>query len=178
MKYFNLTCPATFLGVMTLQLFLSHLALGQDQKLLAKGKAGDVEIGMSAGEVYGFFAFEDVRLFNQFLEGTFSPALLIEKEGLIAELECDKVYRIQVSSVLFHTEDGLHVGMSLEKLIGLYPKAEFLHGEASYIVFVPSLSMSFTIGLEGLDEEKVNNNDYRELSDFPGSTRINRILIF
>lgn len=154
-------------------LFIISPVFAQQDQLLASEKAGAVTIGMSADEVYGLFETDSISLFDQFLEGTFSPALRIKGEGLVAELECDKVSRIKVNSDLYKTKSGLGVGSTLKALLAEYPGAQFFQGEGNYVIYVGSLHMSFMLSQEGLDEQKY----YDTLEDFPAATKVAQILV-
>lgn len=147
--------------------------VAQQNRLLNTGSAGKVKIGITADEVYNLYDKDSIALFNQFLEGTFSPALRIREEGLIVELECDKVWRIKVNEGLYVTSNGLKVGSTISELLALYPQAQFLPGEGNYAVYVEKLHMSFILAQDGLDVKKY----YDALADFPDDTGIAQILI-
>jgi len=161
------------LFILCLTLFTVSSVVAQEDQLLETTQAGVVKIGMSADEVYHHFNIDSIRLFNQFLEGTFSPALDIRGEGLLIELQCDKVWRVKVNNRLYKTKNGLGVGSTLKSLLTHYPGAHFFQGEGNYVLYVDSLHMSFVLAMEGLDENKY----YEAIKDFPEETSIAQVLV-
>ncbi len=161
------------LVITILFVFCRNLTVAQSDQTIESGKVGLVSIGMSVDELYGHFGQDSVRLFDQFLEGTFSPALDINNGKLIAEIECGKVWRVKVRSDAYRTRDGIGVGSSLKDLLKSHPKATFLQGEGNYVVYVSDLHLSFILSQEGLGD----GNFYDKLGDLPPEIRVGEILV-
>jgi hypothetical protein len=89
--------------------------------LLTKGRAGQVRIGMSVGELYAKIGRSHTKLVDLFKEGFFDPALEIylddHKNGhpsLVAEIGsregCHSIWRIRVTDPRFKTPEEIGVG--------------------------------------------------------------------
>jgi hypothetical protein len=117
-----------------------------EQFLLARGRAGYLELGQSGDDVYGRFGRENVRLVDTFAEGTFTPALEVRlddraaRPALVARLEGEPCGRITVWGISvydgrFRTSDGLGVGSTLGDIRKRFKpevsEAEF--GPAAYV---------------------------------------------
>ncbi len=145
----------------------------QRDHFIETGKAGMVIVGMTVDELYGHFNQDSVHLFDQFLEGTYSPALNINEGELIAEIECGKIWRVKVRSAVYRTKEGLGVGSNLKELLDAYPKATFLRGEGNFVIYVSDLHLSFSLSQDVLEDGKF----YDELSDLPPEMAVAEILV-
>jgi hypothetical protein len=131
--------------------------------LLARTKAGNIEIGATVDEVYGLAGRSNVRLVAQFNEGFFTPVLEVSMSGAsadpafileIREWPCPgfSVWAIQVLDSRFRTQEGLGVGSTLGELRRAF-KLEVGVGEGSQYAFAEALQMSFGfVGLEPLTD--------------------------
>jgi len=144
------------------------------QYLIAKGQVGDLRIGHSADELYSIFEYDQIELVDLFLEGFYSPALKIVDQGrisLVAELNCDKIYRVRVYSERYHTERDIRIGSTFDDLRSHYTINEILYGEGSVYAYVDDLNMSFELDLIPTDSYQIT------IENIPDGTRISTILV-
>jgi len=163
--------------IIILSIGLGFSANAFQQKTITKSKVGYLEIGLTASDVYGIYGFENVILFDQFLEATFSPAFSIEEEGIVAELDCGDIFRIKVYSGLYKTEKGIHVGSTVTDLKNAYPETAILYGEGIIVVNVKALKMSFVLDISELDIDKLGRAEYKIIEELPSQTKIAEILV-
>jgi hypothetical protein len=138
-----------------------------EEFLLARGRAGYLELGQSGDEVYGRFGRENVRLVDTFSEGTFTPALEVRLDvkaagpALVAQLEGEPCGRITVWGISvyddrFRTSDGLGVGSTLGGIRKRF-KPEVSEAESGPAAYVEALGLTFGLDASGLtsDSSKV-----------------------
>jgi hypothetical protein len=104
--------------------------------LLVRGRAGQLELGMTVNAVYTRIGGRNIQLVAAFGEGHFSPVLEIRLVGytpgpaftaIIATGPCGNDYSIlgvEVHDPRFRTRNGLGVGSTLSDLQRLYPGSE------------------------------------------------------
>lgn len=163
--------------IIILSIGLSLSANAFQQRVITKSKVGDLEIGMTANDIYDIYGFDNVVLFDQFLEATFSPALSIKDEGIVAELDCGDIFRIKVYSGLYKTEKGIHVGSSVAHLKNAYPETSILYGEGIIVVNVKAIKMSFVLDISELNPNKLERNEYKKIEDLPSQVKIAQVLV-
>jgi hypothetical protein len=134
--------------------------------VLATGRAGRIELGMSVDDVYRFFGKDNVHLVDLFKEGLFSPALEITLAGAavtpavvtdISEWPCGEfsVLGIDVRDSRFRTKDGFGVGSTAGDLRRSYP-FQISEEEGAHAAVVKALQMSFSLTREGpVDQQRV-----------------------
>ena len=142
-------------------------------------KVGKVEIGMQADELYGLYPQSALTLVDMRLEGTFSPAFNISQKGktsLVIELDCDKVWRIQVLSEDYLTDQGIGVGSSYQELRKSHELIEVIAGEGNVAVSTGK-NISFLLNAKQLIDSKVDLDKPLRLSNIPGHIKISKILV-
>ena len=163
--------------IITLSVALYIFSNTLQQRVITKSKVGSLEIGMTAEDIYDIYGFDNVVLFDQFLEATFSPALSIEDEGIVAELDCGVVFRIKVHSGLYKTEKGIYVGSSVADLKNAYPETAILYGEGIIVVNVKAIKMSFILDISELDLNRLERSEYKKIEELPSQAKIAEILV-
>ncbi len=118
--------------------------------MLSKRQAGAIAINMSIDEVYSIVKKENTKLVDLFLEATFSPAIVVyNKKGessLVIDIECSKVWRINVYDRAFHTKENISVGSTFGDLKKHYKISSIEIGETDVFAYVEELDMSFCLG--------------------------------
>lgn len=155
-------------------LLLSFISTGS--KLLSQHKAGDVTIGMTPDEVYGLVGKENAALVDLYLEGTYSPALVLydskkRSQSLVIEIVCEKVWRINVYDQEYKTKMGVGVGSTFGELKKRHKVNSIELGEGNVFAYVEDLDMSFC-----LDYSKAGYYDLK-VDDINDDARILKILV-
>ena len=119
---------------------------------LARGRVGQLRLGMIAGEVVALFGRNRVKAVDLHREGGTTPALEVRldsltatKASLIAELfpvASNRVWRVRVFDSRFKTDEGLSIGSTLAE-IQAHHKVRMLVGEGNVVAFAEDLQMSF-----------------------------------
>jgi hypothetical protein len=176
------------LRVALVVLGMARCALGQpvaDDFLIERHRAGPVEIGADAYDLYEWFPIEGRKLVDLHLEAMLSPALALSvpgssvSDGLIAELAPRDnelvVFRIGISDPRFQTEAGIGVGSTVSELRSACSLDEVSTGEGAVYIVVNELAAAFA-----LDQSGPSGPDLwgiRDLQQIPGEVVILRILL-
>lgn len=154
------------ISVIIVVLMSNNFCSSQDLEL-TKQKAGEIQIDMHANEIYSSLGKEKTELIDLFIEGMYSPALVIlndrSENSLIVELVCDKVWRITVYAKNYKTDKGICVGSTLGDLRKRYRVDSIEVGEVGIFAYVEDLDMSFVLDFTGplsenFDPSKINSN--------------------
>lgn len=121
-----------------------------ENKILSLHKAGELAINMTANEVYDLVGKENTTLIDLYLEGMYSPALVLTDNkrtgsSLVLEIVCDKVWRINVHDPLYKTKEGIGVGSTFGDLKKKYAVTSIEVGEGNVFAYVETLDMSFCL---------------------------------
>jgi cyclophilin family peptidyl-prolyl cis-trans isomerase len=122
---------------------------------LTPGRAGSFEVGASIDRVYEIIPREKTQLLDLFLEGLFSPALVIKVDGsavdrpLVArvrEWPCNEfvIDAITVTDPRYRTPEGIGVGSSLADVRRHYAVSRS-HGDVGPVAVAEQLSMTFVL---------------------------------
>jgi hypothetical protein len=158
---------------------------------MARGRVGEIKLGMSSNDIYAAFGKKLTRLVDLQLEGMSSPAIeLFKTEAqrdnpeIIFELDHDKVYRIQVHSRQYRTDKGIGVGSTFEDLKRVYgvkhPKQIIWGEEGFYGAVVRELGMSFSLDInKTMKPAQIDNfNQTSDPGRIPDETKIDSILVY
>jgi len=126
--------------------------------LLARGAAGNFEIGMTVTNAYVVAGEQNVRLEAVFGLVGFQPELRIQLSGhqggpaLVAGITQSKCHEfilswLEVYDARFRTKDGFGVGSILRDLKRRYPEADVRGLETDYgpVAYVKELGLTFTL---------------------------------
>jgi hypothetical protein len=148
--------------ITTSLLFVGHFLTGFSETpstILSLHKVGDVTIDMTVNAVYGVLGKQNTSLVDLYLEGMYSPALVVNNNGsrsIIFEIVCDKVWRIGVFDHKYKTQKGIGIGSTFGDLKKNYTISSIEIGEGSVFAYVNELEMSFC-----LDYRKEISGDLR-----------------
>jgi hypothetical protein len=137
------------IGVILLFVCCTGLSSFQN-KIISAHKVGELTINMTANEVYGLVGKENTTLADLYLEGMYSPAIVLSDNkrtsaSLVIELVCDKVWRININDPIYKTKEGIGVGSTFGDLKKNYTVTSIEAGEGSVFAYVESLDMSFCL---------------------------------
>ena len=113
------------------------------------------------------------------LEGSMERRLLVvfDHDLLDAEIVNGRVWRLDIDSPPFRTLDSLGAGSSLSDLLKL-PRVRGLVGEGVIALVSPAhCGISFILS-GGLPQGRLAKLDSAEMSRFPASTRVSRVLVY
>ena len=94
-----------------------------------------------------------------------------ERLSIVAEIDCNKIYRVRIYNKLYHTHKNVRVGSTFSTLKSQYTISEILFGEGSVYAYVDELNMSFELGLT-----QTNSYDLT-IDNIDDDVRISSILV-
>ena len=105
---------------------------------------------MTANEVYDLVGKENTTLVDLYLEGMYSPAIVLSdskrtSSSLVIEIVCDKVWRINVHDPSYKTNGGIGVGSTFGDLKKHHKVSSIEIGEGNVFAYVEELDMSFCL---------------------------------
>ncbi len=157
-------------------LLLSIHAYAQVAFLLAKERAGKVEIGMTVDDLRRMHKPSSTKLVAHYPEGMFTPLLEIyledaqEKASPSLVIEIDKnndwiVGNIQVNDVRFRTAKGIGVGSTLGDIRKAYAVKWIAFGEGPLYANVEEVGMSFELDFSNPPPEWYRMKNQRLIPD-------------
>jgi hypothetical protein len=148
----------------------------QDDYLLEKNRAGQVELGMTIDELHTRYEPSSTKLVATYVEGMFAPVLELYSRGaakkgrppLVIAIDKDRewvVGGIQVNDARFRTAKGIGVGSTLGDIRKAYAVKWIDFGEGPLYANVDELSMSFELDLAQPPSEWYKTKDQRLIPD-------------
>lgn len=119
-------------------------------KILSLHKVGGLTIDMTANEIYDLVGKENTTLVDLYLEGMYSPAIVLTDSkrtasSLVIEIVCDKVWRMNVHDPSYKTNSGIGVGSTFGDLKKHHKVSSIEIGEGNVFAYVQELDMSFCL---------------------------------
>lgn len=144
--------------------------------LLAKGKAGFVEIGMTIDAAQAKYGRETTKLVAHYPEGMFEPMLEVYLPGhtsmtapaLLLRIEQDNGWIIDgigVNDARFRTRAGIGVGSTLGEIRRVYRISYIAFGEGPLVANVEELQMTFELDFNQPPREWYKSGDQRLIPD-------------
>lgn len=148
----------------------------QDDFLLAKHRAGSVQVGMTVDALHRKHKPQSTKLVARYPEGMFTPILEVYLEGAAAEgrpsmlIEIDKerdwiVRSISVTDRRFRTAKGIGVGATLGEIRRAYAVTWIAFGEGSLYANVEEVGLSFELDVTDPPREWYKTRDQRLIPD-------------
>jgi hypothetical protein len=164
----SLSCLALLFGATRID--------AQDNHLLEKNRAGQVEIGMTIDELHTRYEPSSTKLVATYVEGMFAPVLELYAKGaakkgrppLVIAIDKDRewvVGSIQVNDARFRTAKGIGVGSTLGDIRKAYAVKWIDFGEGPLYANVDEISMSFALDLAQPPSEWYKTKDQRLIPD-------------
>jgi hypothetical protein len=147
-------------GVVAQRAPASRAGAGAQDFLLARSRAGKIEIGDTVDQIYERFGRQNVRLTDLFSEGMFTPALQVSIPGaarqpslvvIVSEWPCMRwaASTVDVRDRRFRTEEDIGIGSTFKQILDSYPQAQKpTWGEGHAIVMVKALKLAFVLATE------------------------------
>jgi hypothetical protein len=162
-------------------LFLALLSsparsIAQDDFLLARRRAGSVQVGMTVDALHRKHKPQSTKLVARYPEGMFTPMLEVYLEGAAAEgrpsllIEIDKenewiVRSIRVTDRRFRTAKGIGVGATLGEIRKAYAITWIAFGEGALYANVEEVGLSFELEGANPPREWYKTGDQRLIPD-------------
>jgi hypothetical protein len=148
----------------------------QDNHLLEKNRAGQIEIGMTIDELHTRYEPSSTKLIATYVEGMFAPVLEIYPRGaakkgrspLVIAIDKDRewiVDSIQVNDARFRTAEGIGVGSTLGDIRKAYTVKWIDFGEGKLYANVDEIGMSFELDFTQPPPEWYERRDQRLIPD-------------
>ena len=157
-------------------LFGVNRSYAQENLLLTKYRAGDIEIGMTIDTLHTKHAPSSTKLVAHYPEGEFAPMLEIYLEGATKQSHPSLligigkkrewiVDAITVNDARFRTPLGIGVGSTLGDIRKVYKVKWIAFGEGPLCANVDEISMTFALDFTDPPPEWYNTNDQRLIPD-------------
>lgn len=165
-------------------ILITNVAGAQENAfLLAKGKAGFVEIGMTIDAAQAKYGREATKLIARYPEGMFTPLLEVYLPGhtsttapaLLLRIEQDKEWIIDgigVEDGRFRTREGIGVGSTLGQIRRAYRINDIAFGEGPLYANVAELAMSFQLDFTDPPRAWYKSRDQRLIPDHAKITSV------
>lgn len=148
----------------------------QDNFLLAKHRAGEIEIGMTIDDLRTRYEPSSTKLAATYPEGMFTPVLEIYLNGaakkgrpqLVIGIDKDRewiVSSIQVNDIRFRTANGIGVGSTLGEIRKAYAVKWIDFGEGPLYANVEEIGMSFELDFKEPPPEWYRTKNQRLIPD-------------
>jgi hypothetical protein len=148
----------------------------QDNYLLGKNRAGQVELGMTIDELHTRYEPSSTKLVATYSEGMFAPVLEIYPKGstknggpqLVIAIDKDRewiVDSIKVNDARFRTAKGIGVGSTLGDIRNAYTVKWIDFGEGALYANVDEIGMSFELDFTQPGPEWYKTRDQRLIPD-------------
>ena len=151
--------------------------------VLAKGRAGQVRIGMPIEEMRSQLpANQQIQDTTLQLEGQAYAAYIIRtpgnQKGMLVEQVCEpdcQVWRISIRNPDYRTAQGIGVGSKYGEVAQHYPVTYTSLGEAGFVAVSEANGMSFILDTRQLDQNRLHQ---LKPDHVPANTLVQGILIY
>jgi hypothetical protein len=148
----------------------------QDNYLLEKNRAGQVELGMTIDELHTRYEPSSTKLVATYSEGMFTPVMEIYLKGaatkkrapLVIGIDKDRewiVSGIEVNDTRFRTAKGIGVGSTLGEIRKAYAINRIGFGEGALYANIDEIGMSFELDFAQPPPEWYESKDQRLIPD-------------
>lgn len=151
-----------------------------DSYLILKGQIGNFRIGSTPDAFYSEFEYQQTELIDLYIEAVYSPAIQVNDImgiRLIAEIDCNTIFRVRIYDKLYHTKKGISIGSSLKELKSYYGDVEILMGEGSIYAYIAELEMSFELDITQVINSNIDLSKEIKLEGLPEDIEISSILV-
>lgn len=158
-------------------ILMANVADAQENAfLLAKGKAGLIEVGMTIDAAQAKYGREATKLVAHYPEGMFTPLLEVYLPGqtsttapaLLLGIDLENewiVDGIGVNDARFRTREGIGVGSTLGEVRRAYRIKNIAFGEGPLYANVEELNMSFELDFTDPSPEWYRSRNQRLIPD-------------